>query len=296
MPEGPEVRVITDQLNKLFSKITLGCTGIEILGGRFLKKQEPSIIKFNKVLKESKRPAYIKGVYCKGKFIYFELSHLNLPVYFFSTLGMTGEWSKERNKHSSLALHLDSVGGSSTLYFNDIRHFGTFKVGTKKDLEKKLKKLGPDMLSAPCSFDEFKSKILMVGKNKTICQILMDQGIFSGIGNYIKCEALYRSGISPHRGCFSFKEGFYPIIEHDSTQFTEQELTLLYTAIQEIMQESYKMQGASLITYKTMDGSEGGFQNFLQVYGKEICPKGHRVRRETTADGRTTHWVPEVQK
>lgn len=251
------------------------------MGGRFLKKLESSIIEFNKKINDNKKPAYIKGVYCKGKFIYFELSHLDMPVYFFSTLGMTGEWSKEKNKHSSLALHLDSVGGSSVLYFNDIRHFGTFKVGTKKDLDKKLKKLGPDMLSAPCSFDEFKSKILMAGKNKTICRILMDQSIFSGIGNYIKCEALYRAEISPYRA---------------NCQFTEQELRLLYTAIQDIMQESYKMQGASLITYKTMDGSEGGFQNFLQVYGKEICPKGYRVRRETTADGRTTHWVSEVQK
>jgi formamidopyrimidine-DNA glycosylase len=44
-----------------------------------------------------------------------------------------------------------------------------------------------------------------------------------------------------------------------------------------------------------MDGHRGEFPFFFHVYRKEVCPEGHRVIREETADKRTTHWVPEVQ-
>jgi formamidopyrimidine-DNA glycosylase len=34
---------------------------------------------------------------------------------------------------------------------------------------------------------------------KTLPEILMDQKMFSGIGNYIKSECLYRAKLNPHR-------------------------------------------------------------------------------------------------
>lgn len=33
----------------------------------------------------------------------------------------------------------------------------------------------------------------------------------------------------------------------------------------------------------------------FEVYSQEIDPLGNRVVKEITKDGRTTHWVPQLQ-
>ena len=49
------------------------------------------------------------------------------------------------------------------------------------------------------------------------------------------------------------------------------------------------------MTYRDADGNEGGFENFLQVYGKNQI-NNMKIIKEETLDKRTTWWVPEVQK
>ena len=87
-----------------------------------------------------------------------------------------------------------------------MRNFGTLKfINSKKDLEKKLNELGPDMFEKETTFDIFKKAVKTKGK-WNITKVLMDQKIISGVGNYIKSESLYRSAISPHRTIDSLSE------------------------------------------------------------------------------------------
>jgi len=75
-----------------------------------------------------------------------------------------------------------------------------------------------------------------------------------------------------------------------------EEMKKLNTCIKLVLRQAYNSRGASIQTYKDIDGKLGnGTLNFL-VYGKKFDPAGHEVVREKTADGRTTHWVPNVQK
>ena len=93
MPEGPEVKTTTDFLNKFAGKQLSGFT---VLSGRYLKKEEGIPNMGNTVV----LPATLKSVNCKGKFIYFNFSYDkdNKNYYLFSTLGMTGMWTTEKNK------------------------------------------------------------------------------------------------------------------------------------------------------------------------------------------------------
>ena len=168
------------------------------------------------------------------------------------------------------------------LYFTDIRNFGTLKVvNSVRELNKKLKSLGPDVLS-PSGMDAsiFRKRFLSK-PNKTITECLMNQSVISGVGNYLKAEILYASQISPHRLC---------------KDITSKEYGTLFDACYWLPRLSYKMGGATLTTYRQPNGEEGLYSRRFAVYNQKQDPLGNEVIKESTKDKRTTHWVPAVQK
>lgn len=268
MPEGPEVRITTDYLSKF---INMSLISVSILSGRYTKKDIVG-------LKESDFPATIKDVNCKGKFIYFTLTSNDMDYYLFSTLGMSGLWSDKKTKHSRFAFNLAE---ENKLYFNDIRNFGTLKfVHDKKVLDKKLKSLGPDILSDHVDLQDFLNRFDKK-PNKTIAECLMNQSVLSGIGNYLKAEILYCSRISPHRLVKDINEFEWESLHFNSIQQTRR---------------SYSLGGATIATYRQPNGDEGLYNRRFAVYNQKEDLKGNKVIKETTADKRTTHWVPNIQK
>ena len=275
MPEGAEVKTIIDQIKKIENSKIIK---LDLIGGRFKTKPDISLLEFQKQLNDSEHPI-IQNINCKGKFIYWKLSDQTNLV---STLGMSGAWQFQPTKHVGVGIHIlipfdSGINIREIIYFNDIRHFGTIKRMTDQELKEKLKSIGPDMLNSPPSQEEF-NKILK--QNKTLPEILMNQKNISGVGNYVKAEALFRAKLNPHRLGISL---------------SNLELTLLKESIENVLKESYNLQGASLMTYRDADGNEGGFENFLQVYGKNQIDN-MKIIKEETLDKRTTWWVPEVQK
>jgi formamidopyrimidine-DNA glycosylase len=116
--------------------------------------------------------------------------------------------------------------------------------------------------------------------NKPIGQLLMDQSLFAGVGNYIRAEALYQAKMSPWRL---------------GNQLTEDDLKALYEAIVSVMKESYDHQGATILTYKNAYGEEGKHSSYFKVYGQSKDPLGNIIKKEDTPDKRTIHWCPAVQ-
>lgn len=270
MPEGPEVKTTTDFLSKYTNK-TL--SGFCVLSGRYAKA--------GGVPNDSAAllPAKIKSVDCKGKFIYFTLKHNdNQDYYLFSTLGMSGMWSNVKSKHARFAIFFDD---ESVLYYNDTRNFGTLKfVNEKSVLDKKLKSLGPDILSYDVPLQEFISRFNRK-HNKTIAECLMNQSVVSGIGNYLKAEILYRSKLSPHRLVKDINH-----LEWVSLHFNSK--------VQIV--KAYKLGGATIESYRQPNGAEGLYSRRFAVYNQKTDPSGNQVIKEQTADKRTTHWVPNIQK
>jgi DNA-formamidopyrimidine glycosylase len=164
--------------------------------------------------------------------------------------------------------------------FHDPRHFGTLKfVKGREQLNRKLATLGPDMLSGPPDEAGFRSALLKK-PTRTVAEALMDQSVVSGVGNYVKCEALYAAGVSPHRTVESLT-----CLEHMH----------LRRAIIDVMEASYTSGGATIATYRQGDGAKGQAQSRFMVYGNKTDPSGNPVVREQTLDGRTTHWCPAIQ-
>ena len=289
MPEGPEVRRSADVLNKMLAGRRL--SSLYAVGGRYKDAPPEGMVELLTFMQErlTKHGAdghvLIEEVNCKGKFMYWSLR----PGWtMWCTYGMSGQWSTTRDdKHCSIELchrtnRTGIMGGEGYLYFNDHRHFGTVKFLHEPDgvlTQKKLDSLGPDMLSDPP--DEQKFRVALNRRNqRTLAEVLMDQSVISGVGNYVKAEALYLSELSPHR----------VVCELSSI-----EIERLRTQIINVMKASYNNSGATFRTYRNPDGAEGGMQRRFVVYGNQTDPLGNPVVKEETKDGRTTHWVPAIQ-
>ena len=93
MPEGPEVTIVTKQLNSAVQNKTI--KDIEIVSGRYLRKEPVGFTDYVDYA-VNQFPQQVLGVNNKGKFIYW----LTTTGVIFSTLGMTGTYKTENNKYA----------------------------------------------------------------------------------------------------------------------------------------------------------------------------------------------------
>lgn len=286
MPESPELAYSRDRLKQLVE----GCALTDLIvdpKGRYAKKAPEGLEVFLRE-KEIKGSPRVKEVATKGKFMWWRF---NFPCdsedwYMHCTYGMSGSWNTYSTKHSAFSVTYNDSGvpitrDTRSLFFNDPRHFGTIKFVKGSALHvKKLKTLGPCILTDDVTPEIFAQNVLKKPA-RTIAEALMDQSVVSGVGNYIKAEALFRSGVSPWR---------------QVTEISSVEYVSLCESVVTVASESYAAQGATISTYRTVDGHEGTTQFNFKVYSMKQCPKGHDVRREETPEGRTSHWCPQCQK
>lgn len=232
-------------------------------------------------------PLRVEAVDTKGKFMWWTLKGQDKTWYMWCTYGMSGQWSRTAGKHVAFIVEYNGSGSLITrdqqkLFFNDQRRFGTIKfVIDQKQHEKKLASLGPDVLEDPPVEPELFAKRILKKPNRTISEALMDQSCISGVGNYLKAEVLYRSGISPHRAV---------------VELTSDEVMKLWSEVILSCRESYADQGASIRTYRTVDDGKGQAQFTFRIYNMKECPEGHTTVREETKDGRTSWWCKQCQK
>lgn len=268
MPEGAECKLAAEALAKVLSGRTI--ERVDILSGRYAKKPfdgHADLI--------SELPKRVVGAGCHGKFIYILLDGGDSSLW--STLGMTGHWSRSASNHARVRLSLDD---GSDVYYNDTRNFGTLKWSRgRRMLTQKLKSLGPDMLAEDVSHERFQEALLRKPK-WTLAEALMDQGIVAGVGNYVKADSLWLARLSPHR-------------KVDSLSLEEFEL--LNDSVKRVLRTSYESHGATIKSYKGFDDESGGYGERLLCYGRDKDEDGEEVIREETLDGRTTWWVPTRQ-
>ncbi|MBG17509.1 MAG: hypothetical protein CMB77_04075 [Euryarchaeota archaeon] len=267
MPEGPECRKYALFLGDYIGGDTL--ESINIVSGRYSKKELPGLEDFKKKL-----PLQIQGVGVHGKFIYFIFQDKSS---LWSTLGMTGAWEKSSSNHTRVSLRFSN---GKIAYFNDMRNFGTIKFSfDPKQLAMKLASFGPDMLADDISNEVFLSS-LRKKDDLNITKALLDQTVVAGVGNYIKAESLYLARISPFRKV---------------RDLSDANLKILNKSIKSVMRESFQTGGTTINSYKDFYGEIGDNNSRFLVYNQDSDPDGNPVKKEKTPDGRTTHWVPEVQ-
>lgn len=272
MPEGPEVKLSAD----LIRPLTIGKRILNVTVGdksRYASETPDGLDNFLMTL--SHADIQVDHVSVKGKFMYWTF---NSGWYMMNTFGMSGQWSPTQGKHPCLVFHFED---GTQMVFNDPRHFGTVKfTNNNREVDKKVKELGWDPLGSPLD-KNLKWVIHTLSKtSKSIAEVLMDQGVFCGVGNYIRAEALYLSRLSPWR---------------QANKLSQDEVKGLCQACVDVMQESYAHQGATIHTYKTAYGDEGRYSTLFKVYGQDKDPMGRKVIKQPTPDKRTIHWCPDVQ-
>jgi formamidopyrimidine-DNA glycosylase len=272
MPEGPEVRLSADlirplTLNKKIVDVSIGNKS------RYKHENPEGYDDFQETLIHD--DVKVDDISVRGKFMFWTF---NTGWYLMNTFGMSGQWSPIEGKHPCLFVDFED---GTHIFFNDPRHFGTVKfTNNSREVDKKVKELGWDPLATPLD-KNLKWVIHQLSRtSKTIAEVLMDQSLFCGVGNYIRAEALYLSRISPWRQC---------------NKLTQDDVKDLCKAIVEVMKESYAHQGATIHTYKTAYGDEGKYSTLFKVYGQKLDPMGRKIIKQPTPDKRTIHWCPEVQ-
>jgi len=285
MPELPEVETIRRGLAKRILAKTI--KGISVAKLRLIKN---SLAEFKKELIGNRFQAIDRV----GKLLIFRLTKGH--KYMLIHLKMTGQLIyKDKNeliagghnlpliedlpnKYSHIIFNF--VGGAH-LYFNDMRQFGYAQLVNKNSLEKIVAKYGLEPTSSSFSWLNFKK--IFVNKKTKLKAFLLNQQQIAGIGNIYADEICWQVKILPWRPIAKIKEA---------------ELKRLYQACRRILAQAVSQGGTTFSAYRRADGKKGGYQTYLQVYGRQ-GQKCHRCRRlilKNKVAGRGTHYCLFCQK
>jgi len=293
MPEVIEVLTYLDFLKKRIKGETI--TKISILKGRY--KTHGPFEGYEALLRAL--PLRVTEIQSKGKFLYITFEN---GMVLFSTLGLTGGWvwedsefitirekisKEEREAYHREALkhrNVEFQTSKGSLFFYDVLSFGTLKVVTTiKNVETKLNTLGPDITEV--SWDEFQDRMDRVKGEKVIGNVLMNQKVVAGIGNYLRADILWLCKISPFR-------------KMETLSTTDLKRIWKYSVFLAWAKYDYKKgvrRGA--IPEKHPNLPEDYDRDFY-VYRQATDPQGHTVKVEKLYEGsqvRYVYWVPTVQ-
>ena len=265
MPEGPEVKLTAEYLNKtLENKIIVQW---EFLDGQYAQHPPRGFDEFEKYL-----PFLVEEVDCKGKLLFFVCFNEYKRFHILHSLRMTGRWQEYPDKYCRWVIQLDD---GKKLWLRDPRSFSTLCfTSNEESFNEALGKIGPDILGSNFTLELWRN-IVNSHKNKNITSFLMNQNIISGCGNYIKSEVLYNAQVSPKR-----KVG----------TLTEEESERIFEELRVISRTSYNNKGLSIRDYADEKGKKGFHEFSLRIYNKK------HATRTKTPDGRTTYWDPKIQK
>lgn len=222
----------------------------------------------------------------KGKYWWLELDE---HPWLFGHLGMSG-WIRELDSpgvrlHSHGDKPLDEDGKPRFLKmlietdkgrriaFTDGRRLGRIWLGDNPETDSRIKRLGFDTLEELPTSEKLYD---LVHKRKApIKALLLDQGAFAGVGNWVADEVLFHARLDPRRG---------------ASTLTAKEVGALRKAIHDVLTKAVAV--------------DADFEKFPDTWlfphrwgGKRGAKKvmGHEIVRETVG-GRTTAWVPDLQK
>lgn len=233
----------------------------------------------------------VRAIGRRGKTFWIELAGPGPTVY--GHLGMTG-WIREVGPGARNGTRLQAHGGAPFddetgrprflklllgvrggrgIAFTDARRLGRIWLGPEPADEVRVQRLGRD------AFDDLPSArelaAVFARRKIPIKVLLLDQSALAGLGNWLADEVLYQARIAPQRLASSLDA---------------REVAALRRAIRTVVGHAVKVGADHHRFPRTwlFDHRWGGSRGSQQI-------NGHRIRRDVVG-GRTTAWVPAVQK
>ena len=197
-------------------------------------------------------------------------------------LGMTGvarvvEYDSPRHKHT----HIEIYFSEEKLQFTDPRRFGEVVPMDDAELMRTKARLGGD----PSTWDDderIKSAAKTLKSARTIKDILLDQSVFSGVGNIYASEVCFYAGIRPTRpGC---ELGF-------------DEMAVVLDACEAVLLAAIESCGTTFRDFAIGNGKYGENQNSLAVFQREgkACPRCAMSIVRIVQSGRSSFYCPRCQ-
>lgn len=254
MPEGPELRIMSDYINQNCSeKIFTDIFHVE-------KGNNPVD---SKIINNFKVEATSNGKELKLR-VYHDVADLYFSVF----MGMSGNWkfvpTNTWNSTKFVRLRLDTTDGYSLLLYG--AYMGPkYKLGNFSGAKR-----GPDLTK---DFDKFRTNVLsnlhLKVFDKPICEVLLDQKYFNGIGNYLRSTILYYMDVNPFESARVIISNYPNILE----------------MCRDISLKSYSLNGGQLKDWKNPFDSD--FEDFKEWV---FYQKGLSVKDKT---GRTFWYDPK---
>jgi len=280
MPELPEVETIVGRIKP------------HLLGKRLQKIhiRHPKSVQGNPKLVES---SAISAVYRRAKMLVFAfendnaiLIHLKMTgqiLYQDTTIRLggghpTADWVSDLpSKHTRAILEFSD---ESKVFFNDMRLFGWIKVVSQVGLQEELQKYAPDVIASAVTPKYFFDKLQR--RRQAIKVVVMDQALVAGVGNIYANDALHLAKIHPM--CLA-------------NALSMAEATKVLRALQTVIHLGIEKQGATIHSFRYIDGFAGSYQDVLRVYGRDGLPcsvcKTTIIRSKI--GGRGTFFCPNCQ-
>lgn len=216
-----------------------------------------------------------------GKYLVFRLTNDKSVV---SHLRMEGKYhivpqKTPLDKHEHLVYELTD---GTDLRYADVRKFGRLQLvetGTEAVVTG-ISKLGPEPNSAAFTLDYFEAGLKT--RKKNIKNVLLDQGLVTGLGNIYVDEVLWLSKIHPLT---------------PANKLEHAEIAELFTAINEEITLAIQNHGTTVFTYLDASGHAGSMQNHLHAYshGNEPCERCGTIMEKIKVSGRGTVFCPHCQ-
>ncbi len=185
MPEGPEIRRAADKLEKA-------------IVGQPLRAVEFAFARL-KSFEEELAASHVSAVETRGKAL---LTHFANGLSIYSHNQLYGRWfvvkaGKPANTARSLRLAVRGSTHDILLYSaSDIDVLDEVGIATHPFLHK----LGPDALSEGLTARQVVMRLADVRlARRRLADLLLDQAFVAGIGNYLRSEILFDSGLLPTR-------------------------------------------------------------------------------------------------
>ncbi len=273
MPELPEVETIRRQLAQCLP------------GAEFLRVErlEPAMLEDcdEEELKESLPGKRVEDVGRLGKFL---IIGLEAGPCLTLHLGMTGQLLLDEapvDDHTRFVFLLrGSSGRPFSLRFRDTRKFGRVHL-TWGGPAPRLARLGPDAWLGDWDAPYLAGRL--AGRKAPLKAVLLDQSVLAGLGNIYADEVLWWTGLSPLRPAGALSEA---------------EVASLSEEIRRRLGEGVRLLGCSFSDFVDTQGQTGGFQDWLQAYGRkgEPCRRCGGTMTRVVVAGRGTTYCPDCQR
>jgi len=241
--EGPPLRVIAEELSQLTGEF------VAVVSGN------------SKIQKEQFQGQKVLDVFSWGKNLFLQFPKFSLKVHFL----MFGSY-RFNEERKGVVPRLSLVFSQDTLNLYNC----SVKILSNSDV-KKLYDKELDIMSENWNV----AKVISLVSNLSeafICDVLLDQTVFAGVGNIIKNEALFKSGVHP-----------LSVVEEIPKR-----------KLEDVASEA---RNFSLDFYQAEKKGDN-IRSQLTIYGKKTCSicGGRVVFRKTGKTKRISYFCPSHQK